>query len=136
MTDLLELVPSKDTITVTLKNPNSKSDTFGQPLKNKDGTDMTVTVYAPHSREYKGAIHNQTQARIKKAQETKKRDFSFDDFEEITISLFVDTTVSWNITWKDEMPKYSKKLAKEVYEKLFWIRSQIDEEVQDTSVFT
>lgn len=134
MTDLLDLVPKNNTIEIILKNP-IPGDNYDDILFNEDGTEMSVTVYAPHSREYKAAVHNQTQKRLKVAQDKKQREFTFDDFEDISLELFADTTVDWNITWDKKTPKFDKKLAKEVYGKAFWIKEQIDRGVQEASVF-
>ena len=46
--DLKDLTPKTDEIVVTIKHPVS-----GEVLKNDDSSDMVITVYAPHSKEYK-----------------------------------------------------------------------------------
>jgi hypothetical protein len=45
--DLMDLKPKSDTIEVILKHPNTL-----EPLTNDDGSEMTVTVHAQHSKEY------------------------------------------------------------------------------------
>jgi len=43
--DLMNLKPTSDTVEVKLVHPNT-----GDQLKNDDKTDMTITVYASHSK--------------------------------------------------------------------------------------
>ena len=46
--DLKDLTPNLDDVVVEIKHPST-----GDTLKNDDGTVMTITVLAPHSKEYK-----------------------------------------------------------------------------------
>lgn len=48
----------KDTTVVTITDPRS-----GKPLKNADGSDMTVTLHGPYSARYKRVMRDQQQAR-------------------------------------------------------------------------
>ncbi len=69
--DLMNLKPTSDTVEVKLVHPNT-----GDQLKNDDKTDMTITVYASHSKEYKSAMHEQTNKRLKAMQSGKNKDFT------------------------------------------------------------
>lgn len=129
--DLKNLTPTSDTVDVTIVHPT----TF-EPLTNDDKSEMTITMYAPHSKEYKAAVHFQTNKRLKQAQGKKKVDITAESIEEATLEVLVKTTKSWNITYDGKKPKCSADTAKEIYEQVFWIKDQIEEAVADSLDFT
>jgi hypothetical protein len=133
MSDLNDLVPTSDTIDVVLKHPNT-----GEVLTNDDdGSQMTITIYAPHTRKYKSAIYKQANSRIKKAGgKIENVEFDFEDLEQASIELFSSVTKEWNITFGGDKPKLTATKAKEVYEKIFWIKPQIEEAVASYADFT
>jgi len=129
--DLMDLTPSSDTVEVTLFHPNTL-----ETLANDDGSDMTVTMYAPHSKEYKEVMHEQTNRRLKATQAKKKIEFTSQDLEQSTLDLLVKTTKDWNITFSGEQPKFTQAAAKEIYTKVFWLREQLEEAVNNSLDFT
>jgi hypothetical protein len=129
--DLMDLKPTSDTVDVLLKHPT----TF-EPLTNEDGSNMVITVYAPHSKDYKSAMHEQTNKRLKQSQAKKKVDFTSEDLEESTLSLLANVTKSWKITYGGVKPQLTVPKAKEVYAEVFWIKDQIEEAVADSLDFT
>jgi hypothetical protein len=128
--DLKDLTPNLDDVVVEIKHP-----TTGDVLKNDDGTDMTITILAPHSKEYKKAQHEQISKRLKKAQKSKSQDVDYSDIEEATLEVLSKTTKAWDITYGGEKPKLTPAKAKDLYEEVFWIRNQIEEVVTDTLDF-
>jgi len=129
--DLKDLTPSSDTVEVTIVHPNTY-----EPLTNEDGSPMVITMYAPHSKEYKAAIHEQTNRRLKQAQSKKKVDITAEDLEDATIELLVKATKDWKITYGGVKPKFSVAKAKEIYEEVFWIKDQIEEALGNSLDFT
>ena len=129
--DLKDLTPNLDDIVVEIKHPAT-----GDVLKNDDGTNMTITILAPHSKEYKKAQHEQISKRLKKAQKSKSQDVDYSDIEEATLEVLAKTTKAWNITYGGEMPKLTVAKAKDIYEEVFWIKNQIEEVVTDSLDFT
>jgi len=129
--DLKDLTPSSDTVDVTIVHPT----TF-DTLNNDDDTPMVITVYAPHSKEYKAAVHEQTNKRLKQAQSKKKVDITAEDLEEATLELLAKTTKGWKITYGGSKPKFSTLKAKEIYTEVFWIRDQIEEAIANSLNFT
>ena len=128
--DLFDLTPKSDTIEVTLVHPNTE-----EVLLNSDDTSMTVELYAPHSKEYKAAMHEQTNKQLKKSKGGRKDiDIKAEDLEKASLDLLVKVTKSWNITYKGEKPGLDK--VEEVYETVFWIKSQIEGGLNDTLDFT
>jgi|TARA_R110002020_G_scaffold122066_9_gene277326 hypothetical protein len=128
--DLQDLTPSEDTVDVTLLHPNTE-----EVLKNDDKTPMVITMYAPHSKVYKSAMHEQTNKQLKKVRVGKNElDFTAEDIEQSSLDVLVKTTKAWNITYKGETPKLTK--AKEVYEEVFWIKDQIEEALKTSLDFT
>lgn len=128
--DLKDLTPTSDTVDVNIVHPTTL-----EPLLNDNSDPMVITMYAPHSKEYKAAVHEQTNKRLKQAQSKKKVDLTAEDIEEATLDLFAKTTKSWNITYDGEEPNFSVGKAKEIYSEVFWIRDQIDEAVSNSLNF-
>ena len=128
--DLKDLTPNLDDVVVEIKHPST-----GDVLKNDDGTNMTITILAPHSKEYKKFQHEQISKRLKKAQKSKSQDVDYSDIEEATLEVLSKTTKSWDITYGGEKPKLTVARAKELYEEVFWIRNQIEEVVTDSLDF-
>ena len=116
--DLKNFVPSTDNLEVELKL-NDKN------LKNADGSNMTITVMSPYSKEYKAILNQLSNERIKAR--SKDKEDKIEDFEDFSLDLLAKTTVDWNITWDGEKPKVSKELAKDIYSQAFWIKLLISE---------
>ena len=129
--DLKDLTPNLDDIVVDLKHPAT-----GDVLKNEDGTNMTITILAPYSKEYKKAQHEQISKRLKKAQKSKSQDVDYSDLEEATLEVLAKTTKAWDITYGGEKPKLTVAKAKDLYEEVFWIKNQLEEVVTDSLDFT
>jgi len=128
--DLKDLTPTTDLVDVTLLHPNTE-----EVLKNDDKSPMTITLYAPHSKIYKAAMHEQTNKQIKKSRGGKKEiDITAEDIEKASLDVLAKVTKEWNITYKGEVPRVSK--AKEIYEEVFWIKDQIEEALKTSLDFT
>ena len=50
--DLKDFAPKSDEVEVLVKHPKN-----GEPLTNKDGSNMVVVLHAPHSKAYKEAMY-------------------------------------------------------------------------------
>lgn len=128
--DLLDFKPTIDTIDVKLNHPGT-----GEPLGDKKSK-MTITVYLPHSRVYKDALHEQTNKRIQKAQKKKGMSFTAEDVEFASLELQAKATKDWDILLGGENPKFSVAKAVELYRDFPWIVAQIDEAVEEATSFT
>jgi len=128
--DLSKLIPTDDTIVVSLKHPITD-----EPLTKDDGKEMTITVYAPHSAQYKAAVHEQTNKRIQKAAKGKKVTFTAEDIENATLELLAKTTKEWSIQLNGKSPKFSIDEAADLYAKLPWLKNQVVEAQEDYSAF-
>ena len=129
--DLKDLTPTNDTVDVKLVHPV----TF-DPLVNDDGSQMTITVYAQHSKEYKKASHEQTNRRLKQAQGRKRIEITAEDIEDMSVEMLAQTTKSWDITFDGKKPKLTIEKAKDIYKEVFWIRDQIEEALSSSLDFT
>jgi len=129
--DLKDLKPKSDTVDVEIVHPSTM-----EPLKNEDGSIMTITMYAPHSKEYKEVIHEQTNKRLKQSAKNKKVEITAEELEKTGLLLLAKTTKKWNITFGGEQPKFSVDKAVDIYDEVFWIRDQIEEAVSDSLDFT
>lgn len=120
--DLSNLKPKSDTVEVLLKHPGN-----GEQLMTPKGVEMSVTVHAPHSKEYKKALYEQQNARLKKVQSGKSDALDAADLAEARLRLLAEVTASWEITLDGKCPKLTKETAYKIYEDIFWIPSQIEE---------
>lgn len=130
MADLFNMIPTDDTIVVTIKHPVTE-----EVLTKDDGKEMTITVYAPHSSAYKAAIHEQTNKRIQKASKGKKITFTAEELENTSLELLAKTTKDWSIQLNGKSPKYSVGEAMDLYAKLPWIKQQVMDAQEDYSAF-
>jgi len=124
--DLKDLTPKSDVVVVNLTHPAD-----GSILCDNDKKPMTITMYAPHSKEYKKVLYEQTNKRLKQAQSKKKTGFTAEELEEVGIELLAKTTKTWHLLYNGENPKLSTSKAKDIYTEVFWIKSQIEEQVAD-----
>ena len=130
MADLSQLVPTSDIITVLLKHPVTD-----EILKKDDGTEMSITVYATHTKEYKAVIHEQTNKRIQKAQKNKKIVFSAEDIEIASVEVLAKTTKEWDLQFNKKPIKFSVAEAIDLYQKFPWIKDQVTEAQEDYTSF-
>jgi hypothetical protein len=129
--DLKDLKPKSDTVEVEIVHPSTL-----EPLKNEDGSTMMITMYAPHSKEYKSVVHEQTNKRIKQTSKNKKLELTAEDLERSGLELLAKVTKTWNITYGGEQPKFSVDAAVDLYDEVFWIKGQIEEALTDSLDFT
>lgn len=128
--DLMNLVPKSDTVEVKIKHPATK-----EVLKNDDGTEMTITVYAPHAKQHKKVIHELANKRIKASQKKNAKEITVEDLEEATLETLVKVTKEWNITFNGEQPKLTEAKAREIYDKVFWLKAQVEQAVDESLDF-
>ena len=127
--DLSKIIPTSDEIVVTLVYPGTD-----KVLENDDGTPMTITLYAPHTKEYKAGVYEQANKRIKEQQ----KEFTVQDWEASTTDLLIKSIKAWDITFDGEKPKATKAKIKEVITSKagFWIVDQLQEKVNSFEAFT
>ena len=130
MADLFALIPTDDTISIVVKHPITD-----EPLVKDDGKEMTITVYAPHSGQYKAVLHEQTNKRIQKASKGKRVTFTAEELENVTLELLAKTTKDWNIQLNGKSPKFSVTEAVDLYSKLSWLKQQVLDAQEDYSAF-
>jgi len=128
--DLKDFAPKSDEVEVVVKHPVN-----GEPLTNKDGSDMVIVLHAPHSKVYKEAMYEQTNKRLKSAQSSGDMSLTAQDLEEDVLGLMSKATKSWNITYDNKQPKLTVAKAKAIYEELFWLRPQIEEALNSSQAF-
>ena len=119
--DLKDLTPKSDVVVVELKHPA----TF-EPLLNDDDSPMTITLYAPHTKEHKTVLWAVTDVRLKEAAKTGKIEVKSEDLEQQSIESLAKTTKEWNITFDGGQPDFNYDKAKQIYTEVFWIKDQLD----------
>lgn len=126
--DLSDLKPTSDTVTAYLYHPQT-----GEALEYDDGTQFTITVYAPHSKEYKES----QQKNVDFFQKRKTKDNpTLMEMENAVISHMARITTEWDFLYHDEKPKLTYEKAREIYTDLFWVRDQIQEALDSNQGFT
>ena len=129
--DLKDFAPKSDEVEVVVKHPEN-----GEPLTNKDGSNMVVVLHAPHSKAYKEAMYEQTNKRLKVAQSSGDMNLTAQDLEEASLELLSKATKSWKITYDDKQPKLTVAKAKAIYEELFWLKTQLEGALSNSQAFT
>lgn len=127
--DLMNFIPKSDIATFEIKHPLT-----GEVLKKDDGSVMTITVYLPHSKEYREVVHEQTNKRIQRSQKGKTL-YTSQEIEEATLDLLVKTTQDWDIQLDGKTPKFTQDACKDVYDKLPWVRAQVLQAQEDMTSF-
>lgn len=136
MPDLSDFTPSSDEIVVTLKNPKDQTVL----TNDSDQSEMTWTLYAPHTKEYKKVMYDYTDARVKKMRTPDGKfdpnQISMAETDEENLKQLVDVTKGFNLDRNGERLKFSKTKAKEVLDQFFWIKPQLEEALETYEVFT
>jgi hypothetical protein len=128
--DLINLIPTDDVIVVAVKHPITD-----EILAKDDGKEMTITLYAPHSSQYKTVMHDQANKRIQKFSKGKKVTFTAEELENSTIELLAKTTKDWNIQFNGKSPKFTLAEALDLYAKVPWLKNQLIEAQEDFTSF-
>lgn len=129
MTDLMDFAAKKDEVVVELKNPVTE-----EVLSNDDGSPQTVTLYAPHTKEFKSVVYAKTDEKIKR----KSEELSAEQLETDEMDLICSLVKTWNITAGGEQPKATAKKVREILSnpKLFWIKPQLEGGLESFEAFT
>tara|TARA_R110002020_G_scaffold148803_7_gene324887 strand:+ start:1503 stop:1901 length:399 start_codon:yes stop_codon:yes gene_type:complete len=129
--DLMDLTPKTDKIKIELVHPVD-----GKPVVNEDGSQMTIELYAQHSKEYKEVLYVKQDKLLALSQKEGGIKYTAKRSQEDALDLMASVTCSWNITYDGGKPELTKSKAKEVYDKVFWIKDQIDVGISEAEVFT
>jgi len=129
--DLMNIGTTKETTDVVLYNPVTS-----EILCNEDGSEMTITVYGPYSQKYKSISHAQQNRRLQKAQRTGGRlSLTAEELEASALDLLVKCVESWSITLGGEQPVCSEGKVRDLFEKLPWVREQVESAIGDAQAF-
>lgn len=126
-------MPSADDVVTTLRHPQTN-----EVIKNDDGSDMTITRYSPYSKEYDAANDRRVEFALNKARNSEDSDITFSEGKELYVDFLVDTIKDWNITYNEDTPKFSKKLAKSILSspQASFIKEQLEEDENSAKGFT
>lgn len=129
--DLKDLKPKSDTLEVIIVHPVTQ-----EPILKDDGTEMSITVYLPHSKSHKEAVHDQVNKRITKMQKKNRVTLTSEEMEEASLELLAKITKKWDIVFNGETPKLTVSSAMDLYREFPWIKEQIEAEMSDAANFT
>ena len=130
--DLGNLKPKSDEVIVELKHPST-----GEVLLNdSDDTPMTISLVAPHTKEYKSRLFKMSQERLKNQAEAKAETLDFDTYFNFSVSFLSDMTKDWNITLDGECPSFSSKAANLLYSEYDWVKEQVESDLNSYDAFT
>jgi len=129
--DLMNIGTTKETTDVVLYNPVNS-----EILLNADGSEMSITVNGPYSKKYKAISHAQQNRRLQKAQRTGgKLNLTAEELEASALDLLVKCVEGWNITLGGEQPDCTEAKVRDVFEKLPWVREQVETALGDAQAF-
>lgn len=132
MTDLSDLEKNSDTVVVELQHPH----TFNPIMLDDGKTPMFVEVYGKYSERYKKIQTKQQDSRLKRAQRSGGRaPVSAEELTAERLSLVVACVKSWNIVFKGVTPECVPAEIQIVFEKLPWVRDQVEEAMEDSQRF-
>ena len=129
--DLASLTPTSDTLEILLVHPMTL-----EPLFNDDeDTEMSVTVMSPHSAEYKKIFNARANKRLQAMQRSKRQQMTVEDLESDAIELLASIITGWDMMYDGEKPKLTAGKVKEVLATCPWLRSQVEEAVEEARAF-
>lgn len=123
----------KDTTEVTLVHPVSR-----EPLRNADGTAMTITVCGPYSARYKALVREQQQKRLAEVAKTGSTPppVTPEEVEAFSEELLVRSIVDWRITVEgEELLPFSPEAVRGVLDEFPWIRPQVEAVLGNIAAF-
>jgi len=130
--DLQTLIPTSDTITVEIKHPVTE-----ETMVNPDKSPMTITLWNTFSDKYKEVMYSQADLRLAKAlSEGEDIKPKAADMDANALDLLAKITKEWNITLGGETPKLTVKQAKELYIKVYGLRTQLEKGLNNSEAFT
>lgn len=128
--DLKSLEVKSDTTTIVLYHPVDNV-----PIKNDDGTEMTVTIHGKYSAKYREIQQSQQNARLKRAERGGKMKLTAAELLADRMDLTVGCVDSWTIQLDGSTPECSPSNVRSVFERFPWMREQIEAEMEDTQAF-
>jgi hypothetical protein len=128
--DLKSLEVKSETTTITLYHPVDNV-----PIKNDDGTDMTVTIHGKYSAKYREIQQNQQNARLKRAERGGKMKLTAAELLADRMDLTVGCVDSWSIQLDGSVPDCNTENVRAIFVRFPWMREQIEAEMEDTQAF-
>lgn len=124
MNDLRNFIPETDFLEVALETSKGK-------LTNPDGTPMTITMYAPYSKQFKENQYAIVDEAIKNGLDNS----SAKDLSERTVKTIAKNISSWNITLDGKKPKLTYVKAKEVIETVPFVQPLLEKALGNSEGF-
>jgi hypothetical protein len=128
--DLSNFKPKSDLVKVFLK------DSDGNFIPKDEKTNMSITLHAMHTSEYKQVMHDLANKRLAKAQKAKKMNVTSEEIEADSIERLARITHSWDILNDKKVPALTYDNAKSVYMEYPWIMDQLAEGLEESNSFT
>jgi hypothetical protein len=107
----------------------------GQPLLDKEGKPITVTLAGKDSDRFRLAQEEQREFRLRKALQTGQERPTLADVRAETIDLIAACTISWTIMVDGELYPCTRDNVREVYRRLPWLVDQADAFITDRANF-
>ena len=129
--DLKDLTPKNDDVLVEIVHPVTR-----EPILKPDGTQMSLTLMNPYSKEYREVMYERTDVRLEEAQKSGSTKVKAKDADMASIDTLARITKDWNIHYDGEEPKLSINKAKKIYDDLRWMKLQAEEALENQEAFT
>lgn len=106
----------------------------------KEPKEMTISLFASHTKEYKAASRKLAKVMKKKFGHVKMHDLTEDQMNDIdseTADFLADITEDFHLYMNGELVKFSKAEALKIYsdEQYYWIRDQVQDGLKDARNF-
>lgn len=128
--DLSSLEMKSDTIAMEVLHPVKHT-----PITLEDGTPMVVHVHGRYSSVYRSVQQAQQNARLKRTARGGKLTITSEEIAADRLDLVARCVASWNILVNGETPAVDRETVKRVFEKLPWLREQVEDAVEDSQGF-
>lgn len=108
----------------------------GQPIKAADGTPVTISVACKDSDHFRRVLRDQTERRVRKAQDSGNQRLTQEEIESEEIDLIAGCTLGWTgLSFNGEAFAFSPENARTLYRDLPWLREQVDKFVAERANF-
>ena len=127
----LSVDPNNQTAELEVLHPISNA-----PITDEEGKKVIIILHGPDSKAQKDIIRKNKNEALSKAYKKKKMNMTAEQIESRGLELTIAATADWkHLAFEGEEPKCNPKNAREIYNKLPWLREQVEEFIRDRSNF-
>lgn len=130
--DLSSLEPTKETTTIRVVDIRTNLEIY---VDEKKTIPMVVELHGTYSKRYRRINDMQMNARIKRNRGGQRITTTVEEMEADRLALCIGCIESWNIVLDGVTPPVTEESIKTVFNRLPWLRTQIDAGLEDAQAF-